>query len=148
MGDEVDVKALVAELGEERRRRETLELRVNEMSTAAAAAERASAIRAELQRLGVTKVELAYKAVREDLGTRGGGELVDYLTRFVAENPELLPARLAGGSGASPGSKSAAAWGQRGYRQDSTGNERGRNGPHPAGDRAGGVADATRDMKA
>ncbi|MNC97532.1 hypothetical protein D3C83_152220 [compost metagenome] len=29
------------------------------------------------------------------------------MTRFVAENPELLPARLAGGSGASAGSKAA-----------------------------------------
>ena len=75
-------------------------------------AERNSTIRAELQRLGVTKVDLAFKAVKEDIlrGEDGrlvvrteGGEVVtakEYLAHFVSENPELLPARIPGGSGA------------------------------------------------
>ncbi|HSP69346.1 MAG TPA: hypothetical protein VLN48_16585, partial [Bryobacteraceae bacterium] len=67
-------------------------------------AERGSAIRAELQRLGVTKIELAYKAVRDEV-PRDGGEMKNFLEQFVAENPELLPARLAGGSGAGGGGR-------------------------------------------
>lgn len=105
-----------AELVEERKRRESLEQRVNELvaenqrsRAAAEEAERSASIRTELQRLGVTKVELAYKAVKDDvyrgedgriLG-QGGAELREYLEQFVGENPELLPARLAGGSGTS-----------------------------------------------
>ena len=111
--EEIDIQALVQDLADERRRREGLEARMTELAaenararTAAEEAQRASAIRAELQRLGVAKVDLAYKAIREDLGTRGGDELTEFLTRFVAENPELLPARLAGGSGASAGQRS------------------------------------------
>ena len=46
--------------------------------------------------------ELAAAAVDE----HGGSELREYLTEFVSENPELLPARLAGGSGASAGQRS------------------------------------------
>ena len=105
MSEEIDVQALVAELAEERKLRENLEHRVNALSSEKAAAERESAIRAELLRLGVAKVDLAYKAVREDAGTRAGEELKEYLTRFVGENPELLPARLAGGSGANSGQR-------------------------------------------
>ncbi len=63
-----------AELVEERKRRESLEQRVNELvaenqrsRAAAEEAERSAAIRAELQRLGVAKVELAYKAVKDDV---------------------------------------------------------------------------------
>ena len=73
-------------------------------------ADRNSQIRSELQRLGVAKVELAFRAVKDDivrtedgrLQARGpeGKTLQDYLTNFVQENPELLPARIAGGSGA------------------------------------------------
>jgi hypothetical protein len=65
-----------------------------------------------LQRLGVIKVDLAYKAVKDDIQRTDDGRLVartgqgelgvkEYLTHFVSENPELLPARVAGGSGAS-----------------------------------------------
>jgi hypothetical protein len=103
------------ELGEEQKRRETLEKRVNELiaenhktRAAAEAAQRSESIRAELQKLGVAKIELAYKAVKDDiyrdedgrLLASGGEELRDYLATFVSENPELLPARLSGGSGA------------------------------------------------
>ena len=106
-----------AELQEERRRREQLERRVNELveenkrsRLVAEEAERASAVRAELQRLGVAKVDLAFKAVQDEivrsedgrLVARGeGGELPvrEYLAAFVKENPEFLPARIPGGSG-------------------------------------------------
>jgi len=114
--------AYKTELMEERRRRETLEQRVNELVTEterarakAEQAERGSAIRAELQKLGVAKVDLAYKAVKDEiqrgddgrLVSQDGAEMKDYLTRFVGENPELLPARLAGGSGASAGQRNS-----------------------------------------
>ncbi len=106
-----------AELLEERRRREQLERRVNELveenkrsRQVAEEAERNSVIRGELQRLGVSKVDLAYKAVQDGIVRSGDGRFVareetgditlrDYLTAFVTENPEFLPARIAGGSG-------------------------------------------------
>ena len=112
-----------AELLEERRRRESLEQRVNELAAEAERArakaeeaERSAAIRAELQKLGVAKVDLAYRVVRDDivrsedgrLMTRDGSEMKEHLGRFVAENPELMPARLTGGSGASGGQRHAS----------------------------------------
>jgi hypothetical protein len=114
------------ELEEERRRREGLERRVSELTAensraraAAEEAERGAAVRGELQRLGVAKLDLAYRAVKDDIGrgedgrlqSRDGGEMKEYLSRFVAENPELLPGRLAGGSGASAGQKIAGGSG-------------------------------------
>ena len=139
--DETDIRAVLDELAEERRRREGLEKRVEE-------AERGSAIRAELQKLGVAKLDLAYKAVKDEV-PREAGEMKEFLVKFVGENPELLPARLAGGSGASGGARgSGAAAGCGGYRQNPAGDERGRDGQGEAGDRAGGVANATRALKA
>jgi len=109
--------AYKAELEEERRKRETLERRMNELAEEnrrskerAEEAERTSTIRTELQRLGVAKVDLAYKAVKDDVTRAEDGrfvgregqahvELREYLTKFVHENPELLPARMSGGSG-------------------------------------------------
>ena len=105
--------AYKTELQEERRRREQLERRLNEMADenkkARAMAEevqRAGAIRSELQRLGVVKVDLAFKAVQDHISrtedgrlTAGGQPMSEYLTEFVQENPELLPARIAGGTG-------------------------------------------------
>jgi hypothetical protein len=74
-----------AELLEERRRREQLERRVNELveenkrsRQAAEEAERNSAIRGELQRLGVAKLDLAYKAVQDGVVRAADG-------RFVAQ---------------------------------------------------------------
>lgn len=75
-------------------------------------AERTSVIRTELQRLGVNKVDLAFRAVKDDIQRGDDGRLVartdegeygvrEYLTQFVNENPELLPARVTGGSGVS-----------------------------------------------
>ncbi|HEV8413379.1 MAG TPA: hypothetical protein VGQ49_07280 [Bryobacteraceae bacterium] len=101
MAEEMDIRAVLEELAEERRRREGLEKRVEE-------AERGSAIRAELQKLGVAKLDLAYKAVKDDV-PRDNGEMKAYLEKFVGENPELLPARVAGGSGASAGSRGSGA---------------------------------------
>jgi hypothetical protein len=109
--------AYQAELQDERRRRESLEARLNQLveenrkaRAAAEEADRSSQIRSELQRLGVAKVDLAFRAVKDDivraetglLQAKGheGKPLAEYLANFVQENPELLPARISGGSGA------------------------------------------------
>jgi hypothetical protein len=117
--------AYKTELVEERRRREQLERRVNELveenarnRRAAEESERFSQIRAELQRIGVSKVDLAFKVVKDEVarsedgslvGKTGGGEvpLREYLNSFVHENPEFLPARIPGGSGVTGPSKAA-----------------------------------------
>jgi hypothetical protein len=119
--------AYKAELFDERRRREELENRVNELvkenqrtREVAEEAERSSSIRSELQRLGVAKVDLAYRAVKDDVQRNDEGRLTarseqgevplrDYLAQFVQENPELLPARISGGSGMGSGSKAPPA---------------------------------------
>jgi hypothetical protein len=103
--------AYKAELHEERRRREQLERRVNELveenrrsQKVAEEAERGSAVRSELQRLGVSKVDLAFKAVQDEIVRIGDGRFVgrteagdvpvrEYLATFVNDNPEFLPAR-------------------------------------------------------
>ena len=120
--------AYKAELQEERKRRESLETRLNQLveenrkaRAAAEEADRNSQIRTELQRLGVSKVDLAFKAVKDDivrgedgrLQGRGsdGKSLQDVLTTFVEENPELLPARIAGGSGVQAGHRSSQGGG-------------------------------------
>ena len=113
--------AYKAELLEERKRREQLERRMNELvdenrrtRQLAEETERGAVIRAELQKLGVLKVDLAFKAVKDDITRTEDGPLTartetgemglrDYLSRFVAENPELLPGRIPGGSGANAG---------------------------------------------
>jgi hypothetical protein len=109
--------AYKTELVEERKRREQLERRLSEVEEeskrsrqAAEKAERSAAIRAELQRLGVAKIDLAYKAVQDGVfrsedgrllahGENGEVPLKDYLSTFVSDNPEFLPARIPGGSG-------------------------------------------------
>ena len=106
-----------AELQEERKRREQLERRLNELveenkrsRKMAAEAERSSTVRAELQRLGVGKIDLAFRAVQDGIVRTEDGRLVarneagetplkEYLTAFVNENPEFLPALIAGGTG-------------------------------------------------
>ncbi|MBZ5590648.1 MAG: hypothetical protein LAP39_00315 [Acidobacteriia bacterium] len=112
------------ELQEERKRREQLERRLNDLveenkrsRQIAEEAERSAAVRAELQRLGVAKVDLAFKAVKDDIARTDEGRLVaktdsgevplkDYLASFVNSNPEFLPARISGGSGISTTQKS------------------------------------------
>jgi hypothetical protein len=112
--------AYKAELIEERRRREQLEKRVNELveenrksRQVADELDRTTTIRSELQRLGVAKVDLAFRAIKDEIRRAEDGRLVaqnergevnlrDYLSEFVNDNPELLPARVPGGSGAGP----------------------------------------------
>jgi len=119
--------AYKAELEDERRRREQLERRLNELveenkrsRQVAEEAERSSAVRAELQRLGVAKIDLAFKAVQDGVVRTEDGRLVarrddgevsiqEYLTSFVSENPEFLPARIAGGTGMTSTQKAPAA---------------------------------------
>jgi ATP/maltotriose-dependent transcriptional regulator MalT len=119
--------AYKAELQEERKRREQLERRVNELveenrrsRQVAEEAERSTNIRAELQKLGVSKIDLAYRAVQSDIYRGEDGRLLartgqgdtaagEYLRQFVAENPEFLPARIAGGSGATNAHRLPAA---------------------------------------
>ena len=111
------------ELIEERRNCEQLEKRLNELAeenrrsrVAAEIVDRSTSIRNELQRLGVSKVDLAFKAVKEDIVRSEDGRLIarteagdvsvkEYLAKFLTENPELLPGRIQGGSGAGPGEK-------------------------------------------
>lgn len=100
MADEQSGSSLIEELAEERRKREELERRVNELTAAAAEAERGSAIRSELQKLGIAKVDLAYRAVKDDLVTSSIEEIRQHVAKFATENPELMPARIPGGSGA------------------------------------------------
>ncbi len=116
--------AYKAELQDERKRRESLELRLNQLieenrkaRALAEEADRSSQIRSELQRLGVAKVDLAFRAVKDDVIRTEDGRLVgrglenkplqDYLASFVQDNPELLPARIPGGSGAQTATKNS-----------------------------------------
>ena len=110
-------------LGEERRRRESLERKLNEAQEEnrrtrrqSDQVDRHSQIRSVLQGLGVRKVDLAFKLVKDDVFRGEDGELYanvdgkhvpcdDYLAGFVAENPEFLPPRIAGGAGAAAGSE-------------------------------------------
>ena len=117
------------ELMEERKRREQLERRLNELveenqrsRKLAEEAERSATIRSELQRLGVAKVDIAFKAVKDDIfraedgrlsakGDEGEVSVKEYLSHFLSENPEFLPARIQGGSGVTAAHKSAAPTG-------------------------------------
>lgn len=121
--------AYKAELVEEKRRRESLERRVNELveenqraRRQAEESERSAAIRNELQRLGVAKVDLAFQVVKNEIRRAEDGRLVaktpegeagvrEYLTAWVQENPEFLPARIAGGSGMTPGPRMSGGGG-------------------------------------
>jgi hypothetical protein len=117
--------AYKTELQEERKRRENLESRVNQLveenrkaRALAEEADRNAQIRSELQRAGISKIDLAFKAIKDEivrtedgrLHSRDGDgkSLQEYVAHFVQENPELLPARIAGGSGAVSSSRSAA----------------------------------------
>ena len=120
--------AYKAELQEERKRREGLEARLNQLveenrraRAFAEEADRNSQIRTELQRLGVAKLDLAFRAVKDEfvrtedgrLQTKGpeAKSLQEHLAGFVQENPELLPARIAGGSGAHSPARNASQGG-------------------------------------
>jgi hypothetical protein len=120
--------AYKAELQDERKRREQLESRLNQLveenrkaRAMAEEAERNSQIRSELQKLGVSKVDLAFRAVKDEIVRGEDGALhakgpeakplQEFLASFVQENPELLPARIAGGSGAQMPSRNAVQGG-------------------------------------
>ena len=119
--------AYKTELLGERQRRETLERRVNELveenkrsRQLAEESDRGAQIKTELQRLGVQKVDMAFRIVKDEIVRKADGGLVakttdgergirEFLSTFVQENPEFLPARIAGGSGASSPTRSGAA---------------------------------------
>ena len=115
--------AVKAELAEERRRREQLERRLNELveendrqRKTVEQTDRFSSIKSELQQLGVKKPDLAFRVVKDEIfraedgqlygrGEQGNVALKEFLTRFIGDNPEFLPARISGGSGASGGNR-------------------------------------------
>jgi hypothetical protein len=127
--------AYKTELQDERKRREQLEGRMNQLveenkkaRSLAEEADRNSQIRSELQRLGVAKVDLAFRAVKDEIVRAEDGRLQargpdakslpEYLSSFVQENPELLPARIPGGSGAQAPHRNAAHGAQAGVEMD------------------------------
>ncbi len=117
--------AYKTELADERRRREQLERRVNELveenrksRSIAEEAERQTMIRSELQKHGIVKLDLAFKAIKDEIVRTNDGRLVaqtvegpvavgEYVAHFVSENPEFLPARLSGGSGTTAPTRNA-----------------------------------------
>ncbi|MCC7343264.1 MAG: hypothetical protein IT170_19430 [Bryobacterales bacterium] len=108
-----------AELMEERRRREQLESQVKDLLQKARESEQemartrmTGAVKEELQKLGVTKVDLAFRVMKDEIRQSGDGQYVargrdgdvplqDFVKKFVDENPEFLPPRISGGSGTS-----------------------------------------------
>jgi hypothetical protein len=108
-----------AELMEERRRREQLESQVKDLlqksresELEVARARMTGAVKEELQKLGVTKVDLAFRVMKDEIRQSNDGQYVargrdgdvpiqEFVKRFVDENPEFLPPRIAGGSGTS-----------------------------------------------
>ena len=75
--------AYKAELVEERKRREALETRLNVLveenrkaRVIAEEVDKSSQIRSELQRLGVAKVDLAFRAVKDEIARAEDGRLV------------------------------------------------------------------------
>ncbi len=105
----------------ERRRRLELEKQVKDLSEESRAlrrqaeeSERRSKLREGLRERGVRKTRLAMRLVEPDVRRDSDGDLVgdwegslipldEFLNRFVQENPEFLPPRIAGGSGATGG---------------------------------------------
>ncbi len=119
--NQVDVDAYRKELARERTTRERLERQLNEIATEnrrrreeAEESERLNVIREGLEERGVKKTRLALRLVKDDVSRGDDGqlygefdgrrmELGEYLDSFVGENPEFLPPRIAGGSGATGG---------------------------------------------
>jgi len=101
-----------------------MEKRVNDLiadgertKQAAEETARYTAIQNALREAGVQKVDLAFRAVRDDIRRNDAGDLVsldgkplgEAVAAFVKSNPEFLPARIAGGSGATHGQPGAPA---------------------------------------
>ncbi len=132
-GDE-PAQDYAAELEAERHRREELERRVQDLAAEnrrrkaeVEESERVSRLREGLQERGVQKTRLALRLVKDDVRRSDDGQLVadydgervsvdDYLNRFLADNPEFLPPRITGGSGASSGSPE---WTSSGFELES-----------------------------
>jgi hypothetical protein len=92
MQEQVDIRTVVREVieeffkgehAEERKQRESLEQRVNELvvenqkaRATAEEADRSASIRAELQKLGVAKLDLAYRAIKDEIHRSEDGKLV------------------------------------------------------------------------
>ena len=111
-------------LEEERRRRAELERQVRDLGEEsrqlrrqAEESERRARLREGLKERGVRKTQLAMRLIEPDVRRSDDGELFgewegsrvpleDYLNRFVRENPEFLPPRIPGGSGATGGGAS------------------------------------------
>jgi hypothetical protein len=105
--------AFKAELRAERKHREQLEKRLNEMAeetksarAVAEEAQRGGAIRSELLRLGVVKVDLVFRLVQDRIERTEDGQLTagsqpmnEYLAEFLDENPEFLLAGIARAAG-------------------------------------------------
>ena len=105
-------------LEDERRRRAELERQVRELGEEsrllrrqAEESERRARLREGLKERGVRKTQLAMRLIEPDVKRGDDGDLVgewegsrlpleEYLNRFVRENPEFLPPRIPGGSGA------------------------------------------------
>lgn len=122
-------EAVKTALAEERRQREQLEKRLNELAEdngrhrrVVEQMDRFSTIKSELQQLGVRKPDLAFRLLKDEIfrgedgqlyarGEEGELGLQEFLTKFVAENPEFLPPRIAGGSGASGGNRQETSGG-------------------------------------
>ena len=122
---------------------------------AAEEAQRGAAIRAELQRLGVAKsIWLTRPSRTGSCGPKtddwwrktdsGEQPATEFLAGFVQENPEFLPARIAGGTGMTGTQKSgprpACECDRSG--QDPPVDEQRRNGAGATGDLASRIADA------
>ena len=99
-------ESVQAELSQERQLRETLQKQVEslvgegvQLKSAADEAERTLAIRTELQRLGIRNVDLAYRAVRDDVRRSedgkyvgaSGQELAEYLRKFASRTRQISP---------------------------------------------------------
>lgn len=113
-------------LEQERSNRSVLEQKIQELMeennrsrAKAEEVDREMFARTELQKLGVAKIDLAFRAVKDILHRNESGNIVaktssgestltDYLKQFLAENPELLPARIPGGSGMNSLQRNAA----------------------------------------
>ena len=140
-----ELEQRVKELVEENR--EGLEQRAEE-------AERSSAIRAELQKLGVAKIDLAYKAVKDEVTERrtadGAGRSGNAGVSEAVRRARIRSCCRRGwreGRGQAAGQRERRGDGWGGYRHDPAGDERGRDGTGEAGDREGGVADAARVVR-
>lgn len=102
--DDTGVSKIVEEL--ESTRRELEQLRREKLSQ-----DREVFLRDQIRALGVRNVDLAYRAVREDVSKDQDGvwtaevdgtkvPATQFLKQFIARNPDLIPARMISGSGA------------------------------------------------